>query len=144
MDERRRLLTAVIERLLPSDLGTGARETGAAGYVRRALETSPYGRGVEQCLDLLATTAAEEDDAPFEDLPPERQDELLSALAEHAEPAVRNVFRTLVTLSLEGFLCRPERGGNRDGLGWRFMGYGEMAPWPGACLHPADEPEAGP
>jgi hypothetical protein len=30
---------------------------------------------------------------------------------------VRNVFRTLVTLSLEGFLCRPEQGGNRDGSG---------------------------
>ena len=144
MGERGRLLTAVVERLLPSDLGTGARETGAAKYVEQALEHSAYRRGVEQCLNLLATMASEKDEAPFEELPPERQDVLLGALAEHAEPAVRNVFRTLVTLSLEGFLCRPERGGNRDGLGWRFMGYGEIAPWPGACLHPADEQEAGP
>jgi hypothetical protein len=70
MDERRRLLTAAVERLLPSDLGTGARETGAAGYVERVLETFAYRRGVEQCLDLLATMAAEEDESRSRSCPP--------------------------------------------------------------------------
>lgn len=137
------LVAAVVERLLPSDLGIGAREAGVAGYVRQVLETSPHRQGIGQLLDWLDERSAEELETPFDEAPPEHQDMFLKELAEHSDPAVRSLFRTLLTLSLEGFLCRPDQGGNRDALGWRFMGYGETVPWPGECFlaRTTEEPE---
>ncbi len=135
LEQRQQLVTAVVERLLPSDLGIGARETGAAEYVERVIESSPR-QGIEQILELLDQRSREEFETPFEDIASEQQDMLLGEFAEHSDPAVSSLFRTLVTLALEGFLCRPDQGGNRDALGWRFMGYGEAAPWPGDCLYP--------
>jgi gluconate 2-dehydrogenase gamma chain len=35
----------------------------------------------------------------------------------------RRFVHLLVVLTLEGFLCDPRHGGNRDGVGWRFARF---------------------
>ena len=37
---------------------------------------------------------------------------------------------TMIDLSLEGFIGDPVHGGNRDGVGWKYIGYTPGCPKP--------------
>ena len=132
LEERpRRTLAAVTRRILPSDDGPGAAETGVADYIEKALveELPASDRAlVQRGLERLEASARDHLGRAFSDGSPEQQDELLRALEALDEPWPRAFLRRLVHLALEGFLCDPRRGGNRDGLGWSFIGVRPESP----------------
>jgi hypothetical protein len=76
-------------------------------------------RKYREGLPLFDQVAEEIHSARFVDLTEEQQDEVL------AEVQQRNrSFMTLLTFhSIEGLLCAPEYGGNRDGLGWALVQF---------------------
>lgn len=116
-----RTLEAVAEQILPADDTPGARDLGVIHFIDRALGSfaawmlEPIRAGV---ADL--ESAAREAGAPaegFAALPPERQRELLAAI-EFSE-----FFFLTRTLVLLGAFADPVYGGNRDGAGWRLIGF---------------------
>lgn len=128
---RSRTLAAAVRRILPSDDAVGAAETGVAEYIEKILQRevpAPERALVERGLDLLETSARERLGRSFCDVSPDEQDDLLRHLEELDERWPRAFLRRLVLLSLEGFLCDPRRGGNRNGLGWSFIGVKPRTP----------------
>jgi gluconate 2-dehydrogenase gamma chain len=131
---RRRTLAAAAERILPADDGPGAAAAGVAAYVESALHEEalqPVRPLLEHGLDLLDALAREHHAAGFAACGPAAQDDVLrrlEGLEGRAETWPRAFLRRLVLLSLEGFLCDPARGGNRDGLGWQSVGFDPAEP----------------
>jgi gluconate 2-dehydrogenase gamma chain len=125
-DLQRRTLAAAAERILPSDDGPGARETGAAEYVMAALGEERL-RGwlplFSQGLDRLEAIAGAALGTGFAAARPDQQDEVLGRLQALPHSASRRFFAQLVRLCVEGFVGAPSSGGNRDGLGWHYVGY---------------------
>lgn len=67
-DEQRRILAAAVERILPSDDGPGAAETGAAASIERLLETDGFRSWqplFDDGLDRFEELAAELFGRPF-------------------------------------------------------------------------------
>jgi hypothetical protein len=123
--ERRRTLQAVVGRILPGTDGPGAATTDVAVSVERAMLQpvfAPLRQGVEAMLDHLQAQSAERGAAELSACAPGEQDDLLGALAQDPNPAMRFLFRSLIAFSLEGLLGDPIHGGNRDFLGWQALG----------------------
>ncbi|MDO8213547.1 gluconate 2-dehydrogenase subunit 3 family protein [Conexibacter sp. CPCC 206217] len=130
---------ALAGRILPGDEhDPGAREAGAVVYVDRALTGAYanlrelYRRGCEE-LDAFAI---ERSDAPFAKLSETQQDELLTVLcdplaAQRPQAATGDArqarlayfFAVVREHVIQGTFCDPVYGGNRDGLGWRLLGF---------------------
>jgi gluconate 2-dehydrogenase gamma chain len=118
-------LQAAIERVLP-----GANQAGVPAHLRYWLRARPFAAVRHEfkigavVLDRLAGSAH---NRIFAACAPEQQDALLK-MFEHGEVKERGFdgqgfFQRLLTLTLEGFLADPKYGGNRDQVGWRFIGY---------------------
>jgi gluconate 2-dehydrogenase gamma chain len=123
---RRLTLSAALARLVPPGAGPGAVEAGAVDYVARWLGGGlPISRFLAEGLDSLEGLALERCGAGFAALEPTRQDEVLRACESDPAPQRAGFLRQLVLLALEGSFCHPARGGNRDGAGWRFAGFGD-------------------
>lgn len=138
----REILTAIAGRIVPSEDGPGAAETGVADFLVQAC-LDRYSTEVHEVLneqlEILDHRARESQGLRFVDGPPHLQDTLLESWSSEADSPARWVFRRLVDLCLEGFLGDPSHGGNRDRLGWRYLGLdGEHAP--DACVGLAPEP----
>jgi gluconate 2-dehydrogenase gamma chain len=119
---RRATLEAVLERLIPSDdLGPGAREAGAMDYIESALATR-YHAGLRgpfrRFCDLVERTARDDWQQGFAEMEPLEQDRLLARVQ-----GMDATFEKVLELTLEGFLCDPVHGGNRDRVGWKFIGF---------------------
>ncbi len=126
-----RVAAAVFERLFPADEhGPGATEMGILTYVDGALagayrdEVEIYRLGLA-ALDLAARHRY---DASFADCVPNQQDALLSDLEQDELPGFqvphqRDFFAMLRAHLQEGLFADPAYGGNRDKLGWRFLGH---------------------
>lgn len=118
-DLQRLTLTAAVARILPSDDGPGAAETGVAAYVAAALGEERL-RGwfplFSHGLDRIVEIAGETFDMGFAEAGPEQQDEVLRRLQALPEPPLRQFFAQLVRLSVEGFVGAP-------GPGWLYVGY---------------------
>ncbi|MBN9428785.1 MAG: gluconate 2-dehydrogenase subunit 3 family protein [Burkholderiales bacterium] len=149
-----RFLEAAIERLIPADeLGAGAKEAGVAYYIDRQLggawgvhgrsyragpwyEGSPQ-QGFQSRLtpqEIYRTAIREIDERcrtkfgrQFDQLPPETQDEILSAMerGEFDLPSLssRLFFELLWRNTEEGFFSDPLYGGNHDKAGWKLLGF---------------------
>lgn len=143
-DLQRRTLVAAAERILPSDDGPGARETGAAEYVAAALGEERL-RGWRPLflhgLDRLEAIAGAVLGTGFAEARPDQQDEALRQLQVLPDPASRRFFAQLVRLCVEGFVATPGSGGNRDGLGWRYVGYPPAEMEGDGCRDPIPTPE---
>jgi hypothetical protein len=131
-DLQRRTLAAAAARILPSDDGPGAAETGMAESVAAALGEERL-RGwfplFSHGLDRIETITRETFDAGFAEAGPERQDEVLRRLQALPEPPVRQFFAQLVRLCVEGFVGSP-------GPGWRYLGYPPEEMEGDGCLVP--------
>lgn len=118
-DLQRRTLAAAASRILPSDDGPGAAETGTADYVAAALGEErlqgwlPY---FAFGLDRIEEIAREELGTAFCEAGPEQQDAVLRRLQASSLPPVHHFFGQLVRLCAEGFAGQP-------GLGWQYLGY---------------------
>ncbi len=122
---RQLLLAAAVARILPSDDGPGAAETGVMEYVADALEEPRHRHLVslfERGLDFLQVLAQGRKSTDFAACSGADQDEILREAQEFPNNDARRFFEHLILLSIEGFLCHPRHGGNRGGLGWRYLG----------------------
>lgn len=116
----RAALRAIVSRLIPADeLGPGGAEAGADEYIAAALGgalaslAADYRAGLAE-VDRLSLLQA---GRRFAELDQARQDELLGSWA--GTP----FFETVREHTIEGFLCDPAHGGNRDRVGWSLIGY---------------------
>jgi gluconate 2-dehydrogenase gamma chain len=128
-NEQRSVLAAAVERILPSDDGPGAAETGTADYIERLLETKPF-RSWQPLFDdglgRLDELAAELYGKPFSEGSPEERDEVLRRFQAEPDRLRQAFFRKLVSFTLEGFLFDPAH------LGWAYLEVPEARP--GHCL----------
>lgn len=120
-------IEAMSARILPSDDGPGARETGAVHFIDRALAT--FARDDRQMvvasLANLGTLVAwrHPGTGRFSALGPGEQDEVLHTI-EGGE-----FFQFVRWGTVAGFLANPSYGGNRGGAGWRWIGFDDRFVW---------------
>lgn len=125
--DRRRALCAAVERILP-----GAQDAGVPEYMDYWLARQPFSVAPDwrPILNVgavhLDRVARAEHRRAFCDCKPDQQDALLTRFQKGEVRAKRFdsgvFFQRLVTLTLEGFLSDPKYGGNRNEVGWRFIG----------------------
>ncbi|MBX0296735.1 gluconate 2-dehydrogenase subunit 3 family protein [Haloarcula nitratireducens] len=151
------MVEALAARIFPTDeLGPGATEAGVVFFIDHRLD-GPYGEGEKhymegpfyperaipeqgwqydltpkeaynRALTALSKYVQQEYDDTYVDLPPERQDDVISAL----EAGEIDTFGTLApsaffdmlrTNVLEGVYSDPVYEGNRNMIGWRLKGF---------------------
>jgi gluconate 2-dehydrogenase gamma chain len=115
-----------MERILPGGDGPGATDAHAVGYadwlvghpqfasVRAVLSTG---------LALVETLAVSTAGKPFPECGPREQDEVLRRVQQTPHPTVQRFFVLLVRLTIDGFLGAPRYGGNRNRVGWEYIGF---------------------
>lgn len=120
-------IEAMTIRILPSDDGPGAREAGVIYFIDRALET--FLRDQRPLLtsgleELRAAVAARHPGvAGFSTLGAVEQDEVLRGLE------AGEFFALVRRATIAGFLANPSYGGNRDSVGWRWIGFEDRFVW---------------
>ena len=128
---RRLILAATTARILPSQDGPGAAEAGVVDYIEVAMQ-DPWNRHfhglLERGLDFIRHLGEKLKNKDFSMCEPTEQDEVLLYLQEFPNNDCRRFFYKLIELTLEGCLCSPKHGGNRDHLGWRYVGFEPGAP----------------
>ena len=141
-----RTAAAVFERLFPADEhGPGATEIGSLTYLDRALAGAYRDRAEAYRLGLAALdlAARRRCGAPFAALYAGQQDALLTelergVLPDFRVPPQRDFFEMLRAHLQEGLFADPAYGGNRNKLGWRFLGH------PGVWLENSAEENLSP
>jgi gluconate 2-dehydrogenase gamma chain len=114
-------IEAVAAHIIPTDDTPGAREAGVVYFIDRALATflsqlaSDYRAQLAQFQATFharhpATTS-------FASLPAEQQIEYLQAVDRTP------FFDTTRLLTLLGMFSMPSHGGNRNGVGWKLIGF---------------------
>lgn len=127
-----RCLNALVEDIIPSSEGSpGAREAGVADFIEHALAGTDarfrhqYSEGLAGIDQYCQATY----ERKYADLAESERFEVLSRLSMgsnpmyFADPWAQTFFSTLWTHTIEGFLCDPSHGGNRDLVGWRTVGF---------------------
>lgn len=121
-------LEAACERIFPTDDEPGARSLGAAAYIDRLLAEDAYTGDflkhrpiLTKGLDGLDAAARAAHGKRFAALSSQQQDALLRG---HSDPTF---LATLANVTLDGVFYDPFYGGNRDGMGWRIVGFSPSA-----------------
>ena len=122
--DEKKTLSAVIERLLP-----GAVAAGVPDYIDYWLSQRPF-RSVRNYAAhgamQLSRLSKREFGKSFVDCSAQQQDTLLGRFAEGriqiGKFKGQVFFQQMMELTLEGFLSDPKYGGNKDRVGWRFIG----------------------
>ena len=122
--EQRRTLAAAVDRLLP-----GAVEAGVPEYLETWIEHRSFRlvrRYIAHGVRHLDGTAERRYGKAFADCKGEEQDAMLKDFAAGDFKAGKFdgslFFQQLMELTLEGYLSDPKYGGNRNRVGWRFIG----------------------
>lgn len=112
---------AIAAQIIPTDDTPGAREAGAIYFIDRALATfmSQLGGDYRTLLAAFQTAfhAQHPDAGSFASLASDRQIEYLKTVDRTP------FFEMTRLLTLFGMFTRPAYGGNRDGLGWKLLGF---------------------
>lgn len=113
-------IEALTAQIVPSDDTPGARETGAVFFIDRALASffAHWREGFMNGLrEFQASCRVAHPEAPFSALSSEQQIAFLRS-------ADRTPFFDQArTLTLCAMFSSPQYGGNRDGLGWKLLGF---------------------
>jgi gluconate 2-dehydrogenase gamma chain len=125
------VLAALAARLLPSDdLGPGAREAGVEGFLARVFDDerlSAVHPLLKRGCSFVMRAARATQGRAFTELTDAEQDEIIARLVDgqmRPDGFSGPLFvRIVLALTLEGFLGDPRHGGNKDGVGWRFVGF---------------------
>jgi gluconate 2-dehydrogenase alpha chain len=137
-----RTAAALFERIFPADEnGPGATEIRVLTYVDRALSGAYRDAAESYRLGLAALdrAARARNGALFADCPAEEQDSMIYSLEtgdlpDFRVPSQQEFFEMLRRHAREGLFSDPVHGGNRDKMGWRFLGH------PGVWMeHSAEE-----
>jgi hypothetical protein len=108
-------------RIIPSDDSPGAREAGVIFFIDRALATFAADKRGDYANGLPALQAKTREMFPeastFSQATPDQQDAVLKAL--EGQP----IFELILAHTVMGFLADPARGGNRDKIGWKLIGF---------------------
>jgi gluconate 2-dehydrogenase gamma chain len=112
---------AITAQIVPSDETPGAREAGVALFIDRALTTF-FGRMAPDFRSQLAAfrlrCRVEHPEAgSFAALTNEQQIEFLKQVERTP------FFERIRLLTLVGMFALPKYGGNRDGVGWKLLGF---------------------
>jgi gluconate 2-dehydrogenase gamma chain len=140
-----RALEAMAARIVPSDGGPGAAEAGAANYINLSLNGYPHvrdslaatfvGTSVQTQLPAyvagLAATdayAQSKKGQPFASLSAADQDAVLTDMSAGTATGTflagsASFFNLVRTHTLQGMLCDPYYGGNKNFVGWAWVGY---------------------
>jgi gluconate 2-dehydrogenase gamma chain len=112
---------ALAGEILPSTATPGAREAGVIYFIDRALSTFDQGRRDLYRSGLADLDAQRKSMYPASEsiagLTSPQRVELLRPI-EQSE-----FFQLLRTHTICGFLSEPSYGGNRDGIGWKLIGF---------------------
>jgi gluconate 2-dehydrogenase gamma chain len=111
---------AIAARILPSDDGPGATEAGAVYFIDNTLTTFAKDQAPLFASGLAALAksvkAAHGPSATFSSLAAADQDAALRAIEK------TEFFGAMRFATLAGFLSLPKYGGNRDFVGWKYIG----------------------
>jgi gluconate 2-dehydrogenase gamma chain len=112
---------AVAAQIVPADDSPGAREAGAVDFIDRALATflsrlaadyrAQFAQFQRACHERHGSTVS------FASLESAQQIEFLKQVDQTP------FFITTRLLTLLAMFARPEYGGNRDGIGWKLLGF---------------------
>lgn len=118
-DEEWRTLDAIADRIIPPDGDApGARAAGAATFMDHYADRQPdVLAGLRGILPTLPAGVA--------DMEPSRVDDVLHEL-ERSDPGSMGM---LTFLTVVGTFGVPERGGNRDQVGWKMIGFDPRHAW---------------
>jgi gluconate 2-dehydrogenase gamma chain len=112
---------AVAAQIVPTDDSPGAREAGAVYFIDRALATFFAQLAVDYRAQLAAFQTAYRERYPdarsFASLTTAQQIEYLHGIDQTP------FFNTTRLLTLLGMFSLPAYGGNRDGVGWKLIGF---------------------
>jgi hypothetical protein len=112
---------AVASQIIPTDESPGAREAGVVYFIDRALATFLSQLAGDYRAQLAAFQAAFRERHPsarsFASLTSEQQVEYLKGVDQTP------FFNTTRLLTLLGMFSLPAYGGNRDGVGWKLLGF---------------------
>jgi len=153
-DPEIRFLDAAAERLIPTDeLGPGGKEAGISCYIDQQLRSSwgthgrlyragPWKEGTPEQgyqsrlvpqeiyrigIQEINAICRARYERPFDQLQPEKQDEMLKALekGEVDLPSMSSkmFFDLLWRNTEEGYFADPIYGGNRGKVGWKLVGF---------------------
>ncbi|WP_221760814.1 gluconate 2-dehydrogenase subunit 3 family protein [Bacillus canaveralius] len=137
--EEAKTIEAIASRFIPSEENSpGAREAGAVIFIDRSLSgfyshlQTFYRKG----LALFEQFCEKKFGKQFAELSVEQQDEVLhdiDQLRAKMEPSVANIdeenlllvqfFSVVYEHTIEGTFGDPIYGGNRDGVGWKMIGF---------------------
>ncbi len=124
-----RILAAFVDRIIPKDeLGPGASESDVPVYINRALGDYLAAEKIAFIEGLEATDAfaRRSQNAAFVDLPPDKQDAILTAMENGSAEGFPNApafFNRARRLTLEGMFGDPYYGGNKNFAGWDLIRY---------------------
>jgi gluconate 2-dehydrogenase gamma chain len=112
---------AMAAQIIPTDDSPGAREAGVVFFIDRALATFFSQLAGDYRGQLAAFQAAFRERHPsapsFASLPSEQQIAYLKTVDQTP------FFTTTRLLTLLGMFSLPAYGGNRDGVGWKLIGF---------------------
>ena len=113
-------IDAIASRIIPTDDQPGAHEAGALYFIDNTLttfakeQTTLFDKGL---LDLAKAVKAKHGAAAtFASLPPADQDAQLKLIEKTP------FFGAMRYATIAGFLAHPRYGGNKDYIGWKFIG----------------------
>ncbi|WP_420125462.1 gluconate 2-dehydrogenase subunit 3 family protein [Longimicrobium sp.] len=120
----RQTLAAAMDRVLPPEPGPGASDANAIGYVDWLIGTEGRsGAALGPGLALLDSIAEGTCGRPFAACSPAERDQVLARMQDVPHPTAQRFFRSLVMMTVTGFLCAPRHGGNRGRAGWNAIGF---------------------
>ena len=112
---------AIAAQIIPTDDGPGAKEAGAVYFIDRALSTFDKDRRAAYTKGLKNLESVSRKLFPrtgkFAALNAEQQIKVLQSI-EQSE-----FFEVVRSHTVVGFLANPSYGGNRDKVGWQWIGF---------------------
>jgi len=121
--EEARDVEAIAAQIVPTDDAPGAREAGALYFIDRSLHTwlAPTGEAFRTGLhDFQLRFATAQPGMAFAAADTATQLAFLAAVEK------TEFFQTVRALTLIGLFALPQYGGNRDGIGWRLIGFDDQ------------------
>jgi gluconate 2-dehydrogenase gamma chain len=125
------ILTALCERIIPTDQEPGAAWAGVVNFIDRHL-TGHYKRFQEtyrQGLACVEQTSQALFGKRFLELGGEQQTEILRVLESDQAPReiwmqvpAKQFFDLVVAHTMQGYYGDPRHGGNRDAVSWKVIG----------------------